>query len=71
MLFSDFIAEEVQIYYDHQSKHYEEHKDEEEHAEIWVEVHKHWCQYISGSKDTSSKVMVSQVISCRDALHNW
>ncbi|KAL4071116.1 hypothetical protein V8B97DRAFT_2024025 [Scleroderma yunnanense] len=41
---------------------------EEEYAELWVEICKYLCECISRSKDTSLKIMVSQVIACRDAF---
>ncbi|KAI5984714.1 hypothetical protein EDD15DRAFT_2374941 [Pisolithus albus] len=54
--------------YRRQAKHYEEHKDEEEYPQLWAEIHVFWNENISGTKDTSSKVMVGRVMACRDSF---
>ncbi|KAI5990793.1 hypothetical protein EDC04DRAFT_2911780 [Pisolithus marmoratus] len=51
-------GEHMKDYYSHQTKHYEDHKDEEEFPQLWAEIHMFWSKSISGSKDTSSKAMV-------------
>ncbi|KAI6040996.1 hypothetical protein EDC04DRAFT_2602038 [Pisolithus marmoratus] len=62
-------------YYSRQMKHYEDHKDEEEFPQLWAEICMFWSESISSSKDTSSKVMVGQVMACRDsftqAVQTW
>ncbi|KAI6009150.1 hypothetical protein EDC04DRAFT_2610698 [Pisolithus marmoratus] len=52
----------------HQMKHYKDHKDEEEFPQLWAEICMFWSKSISGSKDTSFKVMVGQVMACRDSF---
>ncbi|KIN96418.1 hypothetical protein M404DRAFT_33306 [Pisolithus tinctorius Marx 270] len=49
-------------------KHYESHKDEGEHPELWVKIQKFWNESINSTKDMSSKVMVSWVMMCRDSF---
>ncbi|KAI6009557.1 hypothetical protein F5J12DRAFT_782065 [Pisolithus orientalis] len=39
------------------TKNYEDHKDEEEHPQLWAEIWKHWSECVSRSKDISSKAM--------------
>ncbi|KAI6041021.1 hypothetical protein EDC04DRAFT_2602059 [Pisolithus marmoratus] len=60
--------EHMKDYYSCQMKHYEDHKDEEEFPQLWAEIHMFWSESISGSKDTSSKAMVGQVMACRDSF---
>ncbi|KAI6003500.1 hypothetical protein F5J12DRAFT_783565 [Pisolithus orientalis] len=50
-------AEETKDYYRHHTKHYEDHKDEDEHPQLWAEIQKYWSECVSGSKDISSKAM--------------
>ncbi|KAI6008699.1 hypothetical protein F5J12DRAFT_782162 [Pisolithus orientalis] len=50
-------AEETKDYYRHHTKHYEDHKDEDEHPQLWAEIWKYWSECVSGSKDISSKAM--------------
>ncbi|KAI6106462.1 hypothetical protein EDD16DRAFT_1713400 [Pisolithus croceorrhizus] len=61
-------GEHMKDYYSHQSKHYKDHKDEEEYPQLWAEICMFWSESISGMKDTSSKVMVGQVMACRDSF---
>ncbi|KAI6111079.1 hypothetical protein F5141DRAFT_1214576 [Pisolithus sp. B1] len=67
--------EHMKDYYSHQAKHYEDHKDEEKYPQLWAEIHMFWSESISGTKDTSSKVMVGQVMACGDsftqAVQTW
>lgn len=65
---SDLIIESIKEYYGCQMKHYEGHKDKEEYLQLWVEIRAFWSESISGTKDLSSKAMVRQVMSCRDAF---
>ncbi|KAI6012370.1 hypothetical protein EDC04DRAFT_2904881 [Pisolithus marmoratus] len=60
--------EHMKDYYSRQTKHYEDHKDEEEFPQLWAEIHMFWSKSISGSKDTSSKAMVGRVMACRDSF---
>ncbi|KIN92738.1 hypothetical protein M404DRAFT_36770 [Pisolithus tinctorius Marx 270] len=53
--------ESMNDYYSRQMKHYESHKDEGEHPELWAKIWKFWNESINGTKDMSSKEMVSQV----------
>ncbi|KAI5993127.1 hypothetical protein F5J12DRAFT_786008 [Pisolithus orientalis] len=50
-------AEETKDYCRHHTKHYEDHKDEDEHPQLWAEIQKYWSECVSGSKDISSKAM--------------
>ncbi|KAI6021051.1 hypothetical protein EDC04DRAFT_2607392 [Pisolithus marmoratus] len=61
-------GEHMKDYYSCQTKHYEDHKDEEEFPQLWAEICMFWSESISSSKDTSSKVMVGQVMACRDSF---
>ncbi|KAI6095310.1 hypothetical protein EV401DRAFT_1896095 [Pisolithus croceorrhizus] len=61
-------GEYMKDYYSCQAKHYDHHKDEEEYPQLWAEIHMFWSESISGMKDTSSKVMVGQVMACRDTF---
>ncbi|KAI5996095.1 hypothetical protein EDC04DRAFT_2909970 [Pisolithus marmoratus] len=67
--------EHMKDYYSRQTKHYEDHKDEEEFPQLWAEIHMFWSKSINGSKDTSSKVMVGRAMACRDsftqAVQTW
>ncbi|KAI6099167.1 hypothetical protein F5141DRAFT_1066735 [Pisolithus sp. B1] len=61
-------GEHMKDYYSCQAKHYKDHKDEEEYPQLWVEICMFWSESISGTKDTSSKAMVGQVMACRDSF---
>ncbi|KAI5999773.1 hypothetical protein F5J12DRAFT_784552 [Pisolithus orientalis] len=50
-------AEETKDYYRHHTKHYEDHKDEDKHPQLWAEIWKYWSECVSGSKDISFKAM--------------
>ncbi|KAI6003235.1 hypothetical protein F5J12DRAFT_893864 [Pisolithus orientalis] len=39
-------AEETKDYYRHHTKHYEDHKDEDKHPQLWAEIWKYW-KYLS------------------------
>ncbi|KAI6019757.1 hypothetical protein F5J12DRAFT_780852 [Pisolithus orientalis] len=60
--------ESVNDYYSHQMKHYESHKDEGEHPELWAKIWKFWNESINGTKDMSLKVMV-QTWSNVEGIH--
>ncbi|KIO00827.1 hypothetical protein M404DRAFT_29229 [Pisolithus tinctorius Marx 270] len=60
--------ESMNDYYSRQMKHYESHKDEGEHPELWAKIRKFWNESINGTKDMSSKAMVGQVMTCRDSF---
>ncbi|KIN98977.1 hypothetical protein M404DRAFT_30939 [Pisolithus tinctorius Marx 270] len=60
--------ESMNDYYSRQMKHYESHKDEGEHPELWAKIRKFWNESINGTKDMSSKAMVSWVMMCRDSF---
>jgi len=49
-------------------KHYEAHKDEDKYSQLWQEICTFWSESVSRIKDTSSKAMVGQVMTCRDAF---
>ena len=51
-----------------QSKHYEGHKNEEEHAELWLEIRAFWNECINGTQDLSSKAIIGRVMACRDTF---
>ncbi|KAI6030408.1 hypothetical protein F5J12DRAFT_779570 [Pisolithus orientalis] len=38
-------AEETKDYYRCHTKHYEDHKDEDEHPQLWAEIWKYWSEY--------------------------
>ncbi|KIM54119.1 hypothetical protein SCLCIDRAFT_31365 [Scleroderma citrinum Foug A] len=52
----------------HQLKHYEAHKDKEEHAQLWKVIRVFWTESIAGIKDVSVKGMVGWLMSCRDSF---
>ncbi|KAI6015721.1 hypothetical protein BKA83DRAFT_4546287 [Pisolithus microcarpus] len=60
--------ETMKDYHTCQMQHYEEHKDEENHDQLWVEIHESWKEGLTGAKDISSKAMVGQVMTCKDAF---
>ena len=68
MLHTDLVIESTNDYYTHQSKHYEAHREEEDYPQLWEEICKYWTENITGTKNMSSKVMVGQVMSCRDTF---
>ncbi|KAI5998980.1 hypothetical protein F5J12DRAFT_784822 [Pisolithus orientalis] len=37
-------AEETKDYYRHHTKHYEDHKDEDKHPQLWAEIQKYWSE---------------------------
>ncbi|KAI6028248.1 hypothetical protein EDC04DRAFT_2605726 [Pisolithus marmoratus] len=39
-------------------QHYEEHKDEKEYPQLWVDIQKFWKESVTGTKDMSLKAMV-------------
>ncbi|KAI6010660.1 hypothetical protein F5J12DRAFT_781679 [Pisolithus orientalis] len=55
-------------YCSHQMKHYESHKDEGEHPELWVKIQKFWNESINSTKDMSLKVM-AQTWSNVEGIH--
>ena len=65
---ANVITERMKDYSSRQSKHYEAHKDEEEHPELWSEIRTFWNKCVNGTKDLSSKEMVGRVMACRDTF---
>ena len=68
MLNIDTIIEHTKAYQAHQLKHYEMHKDNEEHAQLWKIIRMFWIESIAGIKDLSAKGMVGWLMSCRDVF---
>ncbi|KAI6040017.1 hypothetical protein EDC04DRAFT_2602762 [Pisolithus marmoratus] len=62
------VAETTKDYHAHQMQHYEEHKDEHDYPQLWVDIDKFWKECVTGAKDMSLKAMVGQVMTCRDAF---
>ncbi|KAI5982134.1 hypothetical protein EDC04DRAFT_2616902 [Pisolithus marmoratus] len=58
----------VHILSSQEMQHYEEHKDEHDYPQLWVDIHKFWKESVTGEKDMSMKAMVGQVMTCRDAF---
>ncbi|KIM52835.1 hypothetical protein SCLCIDRAFT_90697, partial [Scleroderma citrinum Foug A] len=67
--------EHTKAYQAHQLKHYEMHKDNKEHAQLWKIIRMFWIESIAGIKDMSAKGMVGRLMSCRDvftqAVQTW
>ncbi|KAI6098927.1 hypothetical protein EDD17DRAFT_1759472 [Pisolithus thermaeus] len=61
-------GETTKHYHAHQMQHYEEHKDEHDYLQLWVEIHKFWKESVTSTKDMSLKAMVGRVMTCRDAF---
>ena len=64
----DTIIEHMKAYQACQLKHYEMHKDNEEHAQLWKIIRVFWIESIAGIKDVSAKGMVGWLMSCRDSF---